>query len=213
MLVHAEQRTSDDGQSPPGRAVPTNWKLTPHRRKETLLPRITQLALEGHSGETIGHMLGMPSRTVRRWLHELRQEWIAARARGAAEMFAVARARLTAVYREAMEQWRYPQRDIEVRPVENTQVADGNRPAKQKKSVRPQPQRRNTALLAKATAAAKAMFDLNLRVLAAPARTAGPSGGSTPAETPTQEDSPHATDAGGVKAFAAAEPDSGHPSV
>ncbi len=178
-------------QAPLGRSVRvSNWNLTPRRRKETLLPQIIELALEGHSGETIARQVGMPSRTVRHWLRELRQEWIAEAAGGAAELAAVTLARLTAVYREAMEAWRETRADWEVRLVEDTQVADGSRPAKQKRSVRTQPQRRNAALLTRAMAAAKAMFDLKLRAAVPPPkrRLTGPDGKPIPLESLTEED-------------------------
>ena len=38
--------------------------LAARRRKETLLPEITQLALEGHSSQAIADKLAMPKRTV-----------------------------------------------------------------------------------------------------------------------------------------------------
>ena len=77
--------------------------LAARRRKETLLPEITQLALEGHSSQAIADKLGMPKRTVNYWLQEARQEWIARAALSAAEMFAADLARLDAIYREAMQ--------------------------------------------------------------------------------------------------------------
>ena len=36
--------------------------IDPRRRKEILLPKIAQLALEGHSGEVIARKLGLPKR-------------------------------------------------------------------------------------------------------------------------------------------------------
>ena len=47
----------------------------PRPSKSALLPEIARLALAGHSGREIGKRLGVPRRTVARWLQELRQEW------------------------------------------------------------------------------------------------------------------------------------------
>ena len=166
-----------------------NWNLGPRRRKETLLPRIIELARQGQSGQTIADRVGVPKRTVNHWLHELRQEWIAETAGGAAEMFAMTQARLTAVYREAMEEWRDSKGEIEVVVVEETPAAEESGPTERKRSVRTQPQRRNAALLGQAMAAAKAIFDLTVRGLAAPARRATHGDGAPAAETPTTENS------------------------
>ena len=107
MSANIERPKTDDRQALPGGAVRlTNWSLNPRRRKETLLPHITALALEGHSSETIALKIGMPARTVRHWLQELRKAWIAEAAGGTAEMLAIAMERLTAIYRTAMEEWR-----------------------------------------------------------------------------------------------------------
>ena len=151
--------TTPDRLPPPGSAVRLNDWDSPRRRKETLLPQFVQLALEGHSAEAIARRFDMPGRTVRYWLHKSRREWLAASAGGAAEMLAVTMARLTGIYREAMEEWRDSRRDVETRLVEDFQVADDSQPAKQRRAVRTQPPRRNAAMLTRATAAAKAMFD------------------------------------------------------
>jgi transposase len=154
-----------------------------------VLPRVIELAREGRSGQTIADRVGVPKRTVNHWLHELRQEWIAETAGSAAEMFAMTQARLTAVYSEAMEEWQDSKGKIEVVVVEEAQAAEESGGALRKRSVRTQPQRRNAALLGQAIAAAKAIFDLTVRGLAAPARRAESGGGATAAETPTEEDS------------------------
>ena len=74
----AEKPTADDLQPQPGQtARVTPAMLAGRRRKETLLPEVTQLALEGHSSQAIADKLGMPKRTVNYWLQEARQEWIA----------------------------------------------------------------------------------------------------------------------------------------
>ena len=159
--------TSDAYPAPPNAAArASEWNLSPRRRKETLLPQIMELAMEGHSSETIATRVGMPARTVRYWLQEVRQEWIAKAAGGAAEMLGLTLARLTSIYREAMEAWRESAMDLDVRLVENVSVDDGSQAQKQKRSVRTHPQRRNSAMLTRATAAAKAAFDLKLRAAA-----------------------------------------------
>ena len=104
MCSVAEKPTADDLQPQPGeteRVTPA--MLATRRRKETLLPNITQLALEGHSSQAIADKLGVPKRTVNYWLQEARQEWIARAALSAAEMFATDLARLDTIYREAMQ--------------------------------------------------------------------------------------------------------------
>ena len=89
MCSVAEKPTADDLQPQTGQtARVTPAMLAARRRKETLLPEITQLALEGHASQAIADKLGMPKRTVNYWLQEARQEWIARAALGAAEMFA-----------------------------------------------------------------------------------------------------------------------------
>ncbi len=165
----------------------SNWNMGPRRRKETLLPRITQLALEGHSSEAIAGRVGMPSRTVRHWLQALRQEWIAAAKEDTSEMLAVAMARLNAIYREAMEEWREAPRESEMRLNQEIRVSDGSRATVSKKSVRTQSQKRNTAILTRAIAAAKAAFDLRLRAAASQALL-GPASRPIPLESITEQD-------------------------
>ena len=76
------------------------------RKKAAVLPEIARLSLEGHSNRAIGRKLGVPRRTVDRWLREQRQEWSENAPKNSVELYAVAMARLEAVYREAMEAWR-----------------------------------------------------------------------------------------------------------
>ena len=159
MCSVTEKPTADDLQPQPGQtARVTPAMLAGRRRKETLLPEITQMALEGHSSQAIADKLGMPKRTVNYWLQEARQEWIARAALSAAEMFAADLARLDAIYREAMQAWRNSQSEIEVRLVQHTQPADGK--ATSKRSIRSQPQRGNAAFLTRATAAVMASWRL-----------------------------------------------------
>ena len=130
--------------------------FSPRPPKEILLPEVTRLALEGHSGQAIAQRLGLPKRTVNHWLHGLREEWIAKAREDGAAVIGVSLARLDAIYREAMEEWHDSRKDLEVRLVEDIQVADDSHPAKQKRSVRTQAQGRNTACLARAIDAVKA---------------------------------------------------------
>ena len=90
-----------------------------------MLPEIAQLSLEGHSSRAIGRKLGVPRRTVDRWLRQLRQQWAESAAENAAERFAVAMARLESVYREAMEAWRRSLADKQV--TVETLGSDGRR--------------------------------------------------------------------------------------
>jgi transposase-like protein len=175
MCSDAEKLAGGEREAPLSWAARVlEWNARPRRQKNILLPQIAQLALEGHSGEMISRRFGVPGRTVRHWLQELRQEWAAAAAGGAAEMLALALARLNMVYRAAMEEWRNTPTEMEVQVMDMTHVADSSHPTITKKSVRTQPQRRNAALLARATAAAKATFDLKLRAVLSQACTAGP---------------------------------------
>ena len=121
MCSVAEKPPADDLQPQPAQTarVPPAM-LGARRRKETLLPEITQLALEGHPSQAIADKLGMPKRTVNYWLQEARREWIARAALSAAEMFAADLARLDAIYREAMQAWRKSQAEIDVRLVQHS---------------------------------------------------------------------------------------------
>ncbi len=173
MSSVAEKPAADNPQPPLDPAAKAGRPpRSPRWRKETLLPEITQLALEGHTGQTIGRKLGLPKRTVNRWLHELRQEWAAKAAEGAGELFAVELARLDAIYREAMQAWRASQAEMEVRLVEDTSGARGD--PKKKNSVRTQPPRRNAALLTRATAAVMASCRLKGRAAPRPVKPADP---------------------------------------
>ena len=159
MCSVSEKPPADDLQPQPGQAERvTPAMLAARRRKETLLPEITQLALEGHSSQAIADKLGMPKRTVNYWLQEARQEWIARAALSAAEMFAADLARLDAIYREAMQAWRNSQSEIGVRLVQHSQTGDGK--SITKRSLRTQPQRGNAAYLTRATAAVMASWRL-----------------------------------------------------
>ena len=78
----------------------------PRPPKSALMPEVARLALEGFSGRAIGRRLGVPGRTVDRWLQELRQEWARRAEEDAAQLVPVTLARLELAYREAMEAWR-----------------------------------------------------------------------------------------------------------
>ena len=71
--------------------------------KSALMPEIASLAMEGHSGLAIGRQLGVPRRTVDRWLGELRQQWAEKVAESPEGLGGILTARLEAVYREAMQ--------------------------------------------------------------------------------------------------------------
>ena len=167
----------------PGPARDDSPRRSRRRRKETLLPEITRLALEGHTGQAIARQVGLPKRTVNHWLRELRQEWTAKAAEGAGEMFAVELARLDSIYREAMEAWRKSQTDIQVRLVEQIEAAGGE--PRKRRSVRTQSQRGNAALLTRAMAAVMASCRLKGQIV--PSAAADLDEGASPAET-TLED-------------------------
>ena len=184
---------ASDGPSPEGQAVRiNNLHMGPRQRKEILLPRVTRLALEGHTGQAIAHEVGLPKRTVNHWLQELRQEWISKAADGAAEMLAVGLARLDAVYREAMEAWHDSQREVQVRLVEESELLGDKGCSKSKKSsLRTRLQGRNAAYLARATAAARATCQLMGR--AAP-RSEAAGRGPVPLVVLTNDDLKRMTD-------------------
>jgi transcriptional regulator with XRE-family HTH domain len=95
---------SDDAQPPFSQSVRvTVGQESPRPRKAALLPEIAALSLEGHSSRAIARKLGVPRQTIDRWLRRQRQQWAENAAENAAELFAVAMARLESVYREAME--------------------------------------------------------------------------------------------------------------
>jgi hypothetical protein len=156
-------QVGDNVQPPLSHSLPGNDspQLSPRRRKKSLLPEITRLALEGHSGQAIARKVKLPKRTVNHWLQKLRQEWAAKAAEGAGELYAFELARLDSIYREAMQAWRESQTDMKVRLTEHVVVA-GKEPRK-KKTVRTQPQRANAALLTKAMAAVMASTRLKGR--------------------------------------------------
>ena len=151
MSSIAPKPTVEGPQPPLGSAVRIqDMHLSPRRRKESLLPQITQLALQGHSGRSIGRTLGLSKRTVNHWLQKLRQEWIAKAAQSGAEML---RGSLGT-----------PRRDLP--------RGDGGL-----RNSQTQPQRGSAALLARATAAVTASW--RLKGCPAPPRApprAGPRG-------------------------------------
>ena len=74
-MCSAEKPAGDQPQPPLSQSVKVNQSpLGSRQRKETMLPRITQLALEGHSGPAIAAKLAMPARTVNRRLQETAQK-------------------------------------------------------------------------------------------------------------------------------------------
>lgn len=123
----------------------------PRRQKAVLLPEIARRALEGHSSRAIGRELGVPRRTVDRWLREQRKQWAISALESGEELFAVAMARLESVYREAMDAWR--------RSLDDKQMAvetlGGDGATKANGSLRKTTQAGQAALLGKAIQAAR----------------------------------------------------------
>jgi len=179
MCTVAEEPTTDDCRQAASQSVRVGHShLSPRQRKEIWLPRVVQLALEGHSGRAIAQKVGMPRRTVDYWLRVVREEWLAKAAAGTTEVLSLAVARLEAIYREAMEAWRDSQAEIAVRLVEESEVvgANGLVTKKKKTSVRTQRQRPNAALLTKAMEAVKATCLLTTRAAESLKTSAGGEG-------------------------------------
>ncbi len=78
----------------------------PRPSRSVILPEIVRLSLEGHSSRAISRKTAVPRQTVDRWLWQQRQEWAQSAEETAGQLFAIAKARLESVYREAMEAWR-----------------------------------------------------------------------------------------------------------
>jgi hypothetical protein len=137
-------------QPPPGRPATTNkvrGKTNWSHRKAELLPEITQLALEGHTGRSIALRLSVPIRSVNYLLKDLRRQWLAAAAQTSADLMSVELARLNGVYREAMEAWRRSESEVQSWLAEQKKGGEDGA-ANDKK-----PPRRNAALLRGALAA------------------------------------------------------------
>jgi hypothetical protein len=126
-----------------------------------VLAEIARLALEGHSSRAIGQQVGVPRRTVDRWLRRQRLQWAENAADNAAEICTVARARLESIYREAMQAWRGSLADKQV--IVETAGDDGG--AKPPTSLRKTTQSGQAALLGKAIHAAKEIFNFDARHL------------------------------------------------
>ena len=124
--------------------------VPPLPRKAVLLPEIARLSLEGHSSRAIGRKLGVPRRTVDRWLRQQRQQWAESAAESAGELFAITMARLESVYREAMEAWRRSLADKQV----TVETVGDDGAAKAKSTLRKTTQSGQVALLGKAIHAA-----------------------------------------------------------
>ena len=106
------------GRQPPSAIFPGRARhglaQRPRPPKSALMPEIACLAMEGHSGRAIGRQLGIPCRTVDRWLGELRQQWAEKAAESSEGLGGLLTARLEAVYREAMQAWRRSLADKQV---------------------------------------------------------------------------------------------------
>ncbi len=129
----------------------TGWPKRPRPPKSALMPEIASLAMEGHSGRAIGRQLGVPRRTVDRWLGELRQQWAEKVAESPEGLGGILTARLEAVYREAMQAWRRSLADKQV-TLESPGDDDDAQP---KHTRRTTTQSGQAALLGKAMQAAK----------------------------------------------------------
>jgi hypothetical protein len=126
----------------------------PRPSKSALLPEIARLALAGHSGREIGKRLGVPRRTVARWLQELRQEWAASAAEDAAQLVPVTLARLELAYREATEAWHRSLADKEM----TTETPGDDGGASPRTCVRRATQSGQAAMLGKVIHAAKEVY-------------------------------------------------------
>jgi len=156
------------------------------RRREELLPQVTQLALEGYSRQEIAQRVGVSRTTIRRWLQELRQEHAARAVVDTAQMIAETIKRYNSIYREAMKAWRRSQAERQVRMAEESGGDGSGGRTRKKKSIRSEVRAGDPAFLAKAMEALKAIRQI--KGLDAPRRTeiAGPGGG--PIDLATLED-------------------------
>ena len=160
MCSTAEKPATDDQPLPLSpAATESSPYMAPRRRKGTLLPQISQFALEGYSCREISARLRVAKTTVNRWLQELRVERHSNLA-DATGMIANAVARYDSIYREAMEAWRNSKADKEVRVVEDTEGVGNGGGAKKKKSVRTERRAGDIAFLAQAHEAADAICKL-----------------------------------------------------
>jgi len=140
-------------QAPAGRRGPAaKTRAQYQRRKARLLPEITQLAMDGHSGESIARRFELPGRTVTNWLKEARRQWLAGAAQSCEELMAIEWARLNGLYREALEACRKAQADVDAW-VDAERKAAGGQGKRKRRKFRTPPPRRNDALLGRALAA------------------------------------------------------------
>jgi len=155
-----EKPPTDELQPPLPQAIRKNGRSLSRRRwKGTLLPQISQLALEGHSSRVIGAQLGIGKTTINRWLNELRLER-RSNLVDATGMIANAVARYDLIYREAMEAWRTSKTDKEVRLIEDTEAAGNGGGSKKKRSVRTERRPGEIAFLNQARDAADSICKL-----------------------------------------------------
>ncbi len=153
---------SDDPQPPFSQSVRvTAGQESLRPPKAVLLPEIARLSLEGHPSKAIARELGVPRRTVDHWLRQQRQQWAESAADNAAELFAVAMARLESVYREAVEAWRRSLADKQVTVVR----LGSNDAAKPNGTLRKTTQSGQAAFLGKAIHAAGEIAKFNAKHL------------------------------------------------
>jgi hypothetical protein len=170
-----ESQTGQAGKSPRSRQ-------TRLHRKAVLLPEITQLALEGHTGRAIALRFNLSTRTVNRWLGEIRGEWLAAATKSSGDLMAVALARLNGVYCEAMVAWRKTQTESEPTARGKSQAAGGNGAATKKGPRRRRQGRPSDALLARAISAVRESIRFLLDSARTPAAWAGAAAAPQPAQ-------------------------------
>ena len=153
--------------------------LTVHQqRKNTLLPQITELAMQGKNCREIGKILDLGKSTVNNWFREVRQECDARQALTPAEIIAMHITRYELIYRKAIEAWDRSQADKRVRLVEDTDTGN-EEGCKKKKSIRFESRAGEVVYLNKAMDALKAIE--RLRGIAPP-RPSGAAALDNPAD-------------------------------
>jgi hypothetical protein len=135
-------------------APPTAEEASPRPLKSALLPAIARWALAGYSAREIGKRVGVPRRTVTRWMQELREEWSARAAEDAALLAPVTLARLELAYREAMDAW---QRSLADKETTTESPGDGGG-AMPRTCLRRATQSGQSAMLGKVIHAAKEVY-------------------------------------------------------
>jgi hypothetical protein len=136
------------------------------QRRETLLPEVQKLALEGHGPAMIAEILGMPKSTVTYWLKGSRSKGDTWRPQVSVDLPTHVLDCYYTIYRAAMTGWRCSRNRKIVRPAEDPGHED---PSKQNRSSRRVIRAGNPIFLTKAMEALKAIRDF--KGLDAPRRT------------------------------------------